>query len=55
MNKFISALLLLIIGVVAGYFAQPFIQSELGSPDMSASGGSGGKKIKYWVAPMDAN
>ncbi|RTZ59093.1 MAG: efflux transporter periplasmic adaptor subunit [Gammaproteobacteria bacterium] len=56
MNKFISALAFIIVGVIAGYFAQPFIQGELGASGSSGAGaGNGEKKIKYWVAPMDAN
>ena len=61
MNKLLSGFILINIGLVGGYFAQPFLQSQLQiagliSEQPGMSGGSSGEpEILYWVAPMDAN
>lgn len=62
MNKLLSSFILLGTGIVGGYFAQPFVQSQLQSAglisvgDSAGAGGtaSGEKEVLYWVAPMDA-
>ena len=63
MNKLLSSFILVCLGLVAGYFGQPFINEHLQTAglmdsqeaDGDGSGKSGEKKIQYWVAPMDAN
>ncbi len=61
MNKLLSAFILLTIGLLAGYYGQPFIHQQLKSAGLISAeksdtdNSSGEKKILYWVAPMDAN
>ena len=63
MNKLLSSIILLSIGLTGGYFGQPFLYQQLmsagiisTSESMDAnSSTSGEKQILYWVAPMDAN
>ena len=66
MNKLLSGFILLCIGLVGGYYGQPFLQNQLqlagvlSTKDaMDDSSGanktSGEKEILYWVAPMDAH
>jgi Cu(I)/Ag(I) efflux system membrane fusion protein len=60
MNKLLSSVILLGLGLLGGYFLQPFVQQQLqavGLISVSAESGmaSDEKKILYWVAPMDAN
>ncbi len=61
MNKLLFGVILISIGLVAGYSGKPFIQQQLQTIGMMPtqedddSTASGEKKILYWVAPMDAN
>jgi len=59
MNKLLSSFILIIVGLVGGYFAQPFLQQELQKAGLISQGmsdeTSSEPKILYWVAPMDAN
>ncbi len=63
MNKLLSSFILIIIGLVGGYYGQPFVKEQLMSAgllsteeSMSEGGNSSGEKeVLYWVAPMDAN
>ena len=64
MNKLLSSVILISIGLVGGYYGQPFMQEQLMSAgliasDETASDGGGAtageNEILYWVAPMDAN
>lgn len=61
MNKLLSSFILISIGLVTGYFSQPFIQQQLQTAGLLSSeqgmGGEGSSedRILYWVAPMDAN
>ncbi len=60
MNKLLSSFILIIVGLVGGYFSQPFLQQELQKAGLVSSGGmsddmSSEPEILYWVAPMDAN
>lgn len=61
MNKLLSSFILINIGLVGGYFAQPFIQTQLQIAGLTSSRNdmtdrsSTEPEILYWVAPMDAN
>lgn len=65
MNKLLSSFILISIGLVGGYYGQPFLHEQLqsaglissnGAMEASSGGGaSGEKEVLYWVAPMDAN
>ena len=59
MKKILSSFILIIVGLLIGYFGQGFINKQLQAVGLvaeSASGsGSAEKKILYWVAPMDPN
>ena len=61
MNKLLTGLVLIILGVATGYLAQRHISDMIdatGLFESSAEGSdrsSGEKEILYWVAPMDAN
>ncbi len=60
MNKTLSSLILIAIGVIAGIYLQPLtnnfftVQQTNQSAD-SSKGKTKEQKIDYWVAPMDAN
>ena len=65
MNKLLSSVILISIGLAGGYYGQPFFHKQLQvagliSMDESSDGNSnsaakGEKEVLYWVAPMDAN
>ncbi len=58
MNRLLSGFIVLSIGLVLGYFLQPFVQLQLqiaGVIQETSDGASGEPEVDYWVAPMDAN
>ncbi|WP_198264603.1 efflux RND transporter periplasmic adaptor subunit [sulfur-oxidizing endosymbiont of Gigantopelta aegis] len=62
MNKLLSGFILVSTGLVAGYYAQPFLQEQLQASGLIAMDESSGgaaksdeEEVLYWVAPMDAN
>lgn len=60
MNKLLSSVILLGLGLTGGYFIQPFVQQQLQSAGLISDSATSGmqadeKKVLYWVAPMDAN
>lgn len=61
MNKLLTGLVLIILGIATGYLAQGHISDIVGSTGLFESANessgqtSGEKEILYWVAPMDAN
>jgi Cu(I)/Ag(I) efflux system membrane fusion protein len=60
-NKLLSSFILISIGLIGGYYGQPFLQKQLQSAgwiaidESAGSAASGEKEVLYWVAPMDAN
>lgn len=57
MNKLLSSFIILVIGLVGGYFIQPSVQQQLqvaGLMNGSTEGGSDKPEALYWVAPMNA-
>lgn len=60
MNKLLSSVILLGLGLTGGYFMQPFVQQQLQAAGLISDSAtsdmqSDEKKVLYWVAPMDAN
>ena len=61
MNRLLASFIILIIGLVGGYFGQPFLQQQLQKAGLivdqssKSDNSSGEPEILYWVAPMDAN
>ena len=60
MNRLLSGFILISVGLSAGFLLHPFIQQQAemagltgGSNDTDST--EGGRKILYWVAPMDPN
>jgi len=60
-NKLLTGLVLIILGIATGYLAQRHISDIVDSTGLfeptndSSDQSSGEKEILYWVAPMDAN
>ncbi len=65
MNKLLSSVILISIGLAGGYYGQPFFHKQLqvaglitmdeSSDSNGSSAAKGEKEVLYWVAPMDAN
>jgi membrane fusion protein, copper/silver efflux system len=60
MNKLLSSFIFVCIGLVAGYFLQPFVHKQLQEAGITSSAEASSTEseednILYWVAPMDAN
>ncbi len=59
MNKLLISFIFLCLGLVGGFFAQPFISQQLKLAGLIEDNGgkteSGEPEVLYWVAPMDAN
>ena len=57
-NKLLSGFILITLGLIGGFFIQPFLSQQLQSAGLTStdeSGAASGDDVLYWVAPMDAN